>query len=153
MSVFPSRIDSDVFDVWLSQDLLPKVNKGTVMVMDHATFHKRYDILKTIENGGCIVEFLPRYRLDLNPIGKKWTQAKSIRRKLRVWSRPELFWIESESIRIICPDGADIFERRKLLQDLQATGVSVSGKEVFEMRLGLGVAVVVITLDRRFLKG
>lgn len=46
-----------VFYAWLTQDLLPKVNSGAVIVMDNATFHKRKDMLEAIENCGCIPEF------------------------------------------------------------------------------------------------
>jgi transposase len=49
--------------------------------MDNAAFHKRADIIELIEKKGCIVEFLPVYSPDLNPIEKKWAQAKSIRKK------------------------------------------------------------------------
>ena len=83
LGLFSSRIDSNVFHAGLSRDLLPKVRKGTVIVMGNATFHKRRDILEAIERSGYIVELFPQCSPDLNPIEKKWAQAKSIRRKLR----------------------------------------------------------------------
>ncbi len=49
--------------------------------MDNATFHKRNDIVQVIENKGHIVEWLPPYSPDLNPIEHKWSQAKSNKRK------------------------------------------------------------------------
>ncbi|MEM6721514.1 MAG: transposase, partial [Bacteroidota bacterium] len=36
---------------------------------------------QAIEQKGCALEFLPPYSPDLNPIEKKWAQAKSMRRK------------------------------------------------------------------------
>ena len=77
---------SNVFYAWLTQDLLPKLTTGAVIVMDNATFHKRSDMLKAITEHGCNAEYLPPYSPDLNPIEK----AKSIRRKLRC-SINELF--------------------------------------------------------------
>ena len=53
----------------------------TVIVMDNATFHKRADMIKAIERPGCVVECLPPYSPDLNPIEHKGAQAKSARRK------------------------------------------------------------------------
>jgi transposase len=41
------------------------------MVMDNATFHKRADMIQTIESQGCMVECLPPYGPDLNPIEPK----------------------------------------------------------------------------------
>ena len=90
LGMFSSSINSDVFYAWLTQDLLPKLTTGAVIVMDNATFHKRSDMLKAITEHGCIAEYLPPYSPDLNPIEKKWAQAKSIRRKLRC-SINELF--------------------------------------------------------------
>lgn len=90
LSLFNSSINSDVFYAWLTQDLLPKVKKGAVIVMDNATFHKRSDMLQAIEDSGCIAAFLPPYSPDLNPIEKKWEQVKSIRRRWRC-SIEELF--------------------------------------------------------------
>lgn len=83
LSVFKGSINSDVFYAWLTQDLLPKLPADSVIVMDNATFHKRKDMLDAIEAQGCFAKFLPPYSPDLNPIEKKWAQAKSIRRKLR----------------------------------------------------------------------
>lgn len=90
LSVFPCYVNSDVFYAWLTQDLLPKVSKGAIIVMDNASFHKRNDMLEEIQKYGCTLEFLPPYSPDLNPIEKKWAQVKSIRRKLRC-SIEELF--------------------------------------------------------------
>jgi len=51
--------------------------------MDNATFHKRQDTQKMIKNAGFILEYLPPYSPDLNPIEQKWAQAKAVRRKKR----------------------------------------------------------------------
>ncbi|MCL1123995.1 transposase [Shewanella surugensis] len=100
LSLFFSYINSDVFYAWLTQDLLPKVKTGAVIVMDNATFHKRSDMLEAITARGCIAEFLPPYSPDLNPIEKKWAQVKSVRRKLRC-SIDELF-TEHVDYRNLC---------------------------------------------------
>ena len=63
------------------QDLLPKIQEKSVIVMDNATFHKRKDIVQAIKDQGHILEWLPPYSPDLNPIEQKWAQAKSIKRK------------------------------------------------------------------------
>ncbi len=76
-------IDSDVFFAWVSNALLPSTPTQSVIVMDNAAFHKRSDIICAIEQQGHTVEFLPSYSPDLNPIEKKWAQAKAIRRRER----------------------------------------------------------------------
>ena len=79
--LFDTNINADVFYAWVTQELLQSTPSNSVIVLDNATFHKRNDVLEAIENAGHTVEFLPPYSPDLNPIEKKWAQAKSIRRK------------------------------------------------------------------------
>ena len=94
VSLFDMNINSDVFCAWLKQDLLPKIYRGAVIVMDNASFHKRQDILKAISEHECIIEFLPPYSPDLNPIEHKWAHVKGIRQKHRC-DVDELFSIHS----------------------------------------------------------
>ena len=84
------NIDSRVFHKWLTSQLLPCLTALSVLVMDNATFHKHKDTLEAIQRAGHVVEFLPPYSPDLNPIERKWAQAKAIRRKHRC-SVDELF--------------------------------------------------------------
>jgi transposase len=78
--LYETNIDSDSFQAWIVKDLLPKVPKRSVLIMDNATFHKREDIQTAIQQAGMTLEYLPPYSPDLNPIEHKWAQAKAIRR-------------------------------------------------------------------------
>ena len=49
--------------------------------MDNAAFHKGKAMQQQIKAAGHILEYLPPYSPDLNPIEHKWAQAKSKRRK------------------------------------------------------------------------
>ena len=81
--LFEANITADIFHAWLTQDLIPKLPPGSILVMDNASFHKRADIEQAIRNADHHLEFLPPYSPDLNPIEQKWAQAKAIRRKSR----------------------------------------------------------------------
>ena len=70
-----------MFHAWIEQDLLPKINKSSVIIMNNASFHKHDDTKKLIAKHGHILEYLLPYSPDLNPIEHKWAQAKSIRKK------------------------------------------------------------------------
>jgi len=76
VGLFNANIDSDIFYAWLTQELLPNVPPHSVIVMDNATFHKRRDIQQAIRRSNIILEYLPPYSPDLNPIEKKWAQVK-----------------------------------------------------------------------------
>ena len=83
LSMFSTTIDAKVFTAWVVQDLLPKLPEKSVIVMDNASFHKGKIMKKALEDAGHTLLYLPPYSPDLNPIEKKWAQAKSTRRNLR----------------------------------------------------------------------
>ena len=90
VSLFDGTVDSDVFYAWIMQDLLPKLPERSVIVMDNASFHKRRDIREAVKTAGHLLEYMPVYSPDLNPIEYKWAQAKALRKKHRC-SVDELF--------------------------------------------------------------
>jgi len=49
--------------------------------MDNATFHRSVVMLKMITDAGHIIEFLPPYSPDFNPIENKWSEKKAFIRK------------------------------------------------------------------------
>ena len=81
IGLFKCNINSAVFGKWIEHYLLPNLNVKTLIVMDNATFHKNKNILKMIKDKGHIVEFLPPYSPDLNPIENKWSEKKAYIRK------------------------------------------------------------------------
>jgi hypothetical protein len=90
VGLFDFNVNAHVFYGWGVQCLLPVLPSNSVVVMDNATFHKRQDIQDAITQAGHILVYLPPYSPDLNPIEKKWAQAKAIRRQKRC-SVDELF--------------------------------------------------------------
>jgi transposase len=81
VDLFDESVNKNTFSAWLEQSLIPILDKEYVIVMDNASFHKGKEIKKIITDAGHILEYLPTYSPDLNPIEQKWAQAKSIRRK------------------------------------------------------------------------
>ena len=81
VSLFECNINTAIFNSWVEQDLMPKLPENSVIVMDNAGFHKSSDLRVMIEKAGHVLEYLPPYSPDLNPIESKWFQAKSKRRK------------------------------------------------------------------------
>lgn len=81
VALFNVNINADVFTGWVEQDLLPKLPKNSVIVMDNATFHKRDDTQTAIRKAGHELLYLPSYSPDLNPIEQKWAQTKALRKQ------------------------------------------------------------------------
>ena len=76
-----ANVDTAIFNAWVEEILIPRLPEKSVVVMDNAAFHKTQATRDLIENNGHVIEFLPPYSPDLNPIENKWAQVKSIRRK------------------------------------------------------------------------
>ena len=90
LSLFACSINTDVFHSWVIKDRIPKLPQKAIIVMDNAAFHKAGKTQKVIKNAGHILEYLPPYSPDLNPIEHKWAQAKAIR-KQKYCSIEEIF--------------------------------------------------------------
>lgn len=81
LTLFDCNINTETFSIWIEKDLLPKLPSESILVMDNASFHKSKSMQEQIKEAGHILEYLPPYSPDLNPIEHKWAQAKSKRRK------------------------------------------------------------------------
>lgn len=66
------------FKKFVEQDLVPKLKPGDVVVMDNLNIHKMEGIKELITATGAIVEYLPPYSPDFNPIEMLWSTMKSM---------------------------------------------------------------------------
>ena len=74
---FEGSCNRDLFEAWLSQSLIPKLNSGDIIILDNATFHKGETIRKIVEEAGCELWYLPAYSPDLNKIENWWSVLKT----------------------------------------------------------------------------
>ena len=74
--IFQGSCNTELFVVWVKQQLIPSLKKGQVVIMDNASFHKSPKIKEAIEAAGCRVIYLPPYSPDLNPIETFWANMK-----------------------------------------------------------------------------
>ena len=79
--LFDGTCDQDVFNEWLASALLPRLKRGTVIVLDNAKFHKSQLTIDLVQLAGCKLLFLPPYCPHLNPTEKLWANIKKFWRK------------------------------------------------------------------------
>ena len=79
--------DTDVFDAYVEQQLVPNLRAGDVVVMDNLGTHKGAGIRARIEAAGAQVLFLPPYSPEYNPIEKAWAKIKETLRRLDTLTR------------------------------------------------------------------
>ena len=85
-------MDSSLFEGWLEQILIPAFHNlaKSVLILDNASWHKKYAIYDIADEYGFKVIFLPPYSPDLNPIEKFWANVKS-RLRLHI-HKFDTFW-------------------------------------------------------------
>ena len=74
--------DTNLFNFWVSNYLVPALLPGQIVIMDNATFHKSELTKSLIEQANCKLVFLPAYSPDLNPIEKFWANLKNKIKKI-----------------------------------------------------------------------
>ena len=78
--VFEGSCKRDIVDTYFEKVLLPELERGSVVVLDNAGFHKSAKTQHLAQKHGIELMFLPAYWPDLNPIEHFWANLK---RKLR----------------------------------------------------------------------
>jgi transposase len=73
---FEGGCNRDLFEEWLEKCLIPKLEKGDVII-DNASFHKGDNIRAIVESAGCEIWYLPTYSPDLNKIENWWAVLKT----------------------------------------------------------------------------
>ncbi len=79
---YSGTMNSSLFEFWFTNQLLPSLDKGTVIVMDNASFHSKKRLLCAAQKAGCRLLFLPPYSPELNPIENFWAWLKRFLRKI-----------------------------------------------------------------------
>ena len=73
---YDGTMDSSLFEFWFTNQLLPALDKGCVVVMDNASFHRKARLFSAAQKAGIILIFLPPYSPELNPIEHFWAWLK-----------------------------------------------------------------------------
>ena len=80
-AVFDGPMDGDCFLAYVEQVLAPALLPGDIVVMDNLASHKVAGIREAIEVTGAMLQYLPPYSPDLNPIEQAIAKLKSYLRK------------------------------------------------------------------------
>jgi transposase len=91
--------DTEVFDAYVRQVLLPTLQAGDIVVLDNLSPHKNEPTLHRLTQAGVEVRFLPAYSPDLNPIEKLWSKVKAALRSAEARTGTALFDAIGQALR------------------------------------------------------
>lgn len=100
VSIVKGTTDGDVFYDFVQKYLLPQllpfngINPHSVVIMDNCSVHHIQETVSMIEEVGAIVQFLPPYSPDFNPIEEMFSKVKSEIKRLE-------YTMESNDIELI----------------------------------------------------
>ena len=79
---YDGTMDSQLFELWFIQMLIPALPANTTIIMDNASFHRKSRLNLLAELAGHRIIFLPPYSPELNLIENFWSWLKSRLRKI-----------------------------------------------------------------------
>jgi len=104
--LLPGALDRQALDVFVAEQLAPRLAPGQTVVWDNLSVHKSAQARALIEAAGGRLRFLPRYSPDFNPIEQAFSKLKTSLRRQRPRSFDELVTATAEAIDRITPDDA-----------------------------------------------
>ena len=73
---YNETMNSDLFEGWFENILLPILPPESIIVMDNASFHRKNQLYELAEEYGINIIFLPPYSPEYNPIEHFWFWLK-----------------------------------------------------------------------------
>ena len=80
---FEGNTDTEIFNQWIEEFLIPALQPNQTVIMDNAAFHKSQKTKELVESAKRRLLYLPPYSPDFNPIEQKWEHVKSSVKKIR----------------------------------------------------------------------
>ena len=95
--------NTEVFQAYVREVLVPSLRAGDIVVMDNLGAHKNDRTLALIAQAGAEVRFLPAYSPDLNPIEMMWSKVKALLRRAQARNRSDLLQAIAAALRAVTP--------------------------------------------------
>ena len=80
---FEGNTDTEIFNQWIEEFLIPELKTNQTIIMDNAAFHKSQRTIELVKSTKCRLLYLPPYSPDFNPIEQKWGHVKNTVKKIR----------------------------------------------------------------------
>ena len=101
--VLSGAVNGTVFYGYIAQCVAPTLQPGDVLLMDNLSAHKVAGIEALIEARGAHLIYLPPYSPDFNPIELAWSKVKTMLRRLKARTWPDLMEALKQALLTITP--------------------------------------------------
>lgn len=112
--IIDGAMDGPAFEAYIRTQLAPKLDKGTVVIVDNLATHRNKQAARILRKHGCWFLFLPPYSPDLNPIEMAFSKLKAHLRRIGARTFDQLM----DAIGDIC----DLFTQQECWNYFQAAG-------------------------------
>ena len=85
--VFEGALNGELFKAYISECLVPTLNKGDIVIMDNLTSHKVNGVVDPIVAAGASIIYLPPYSPGFNPIEMMLSKIKAYLRKIKAGTK------------------------------------------------------------------
>jgi len=104
---FEGALDGAVYEVFITEVLVPELREGDVVFLDNLSVHKNAEAIRAILAAKATVEFLPPYSPDLNPIEQLWSKLKALVRGAKARTLEALEQAISAAFAAVTSDDAE----------------------------------------------
>jgi len=101
--ILSGAVNGSVFYGYIQQCVVPTLQAGDILFMDNLSAHKVAGLDELIRSCGAHLIYLPPYSPDFNPIELAWSKVKSILRRLKARTFPDLIEALKQALLAITP--------------------------------------------------
>jgi transposase len=101
--VLSGPVNGTVFYGYIQRCVVPTLRPGDILFMDNLSAHKVAGLEELIRSCGAHLIYLPPYSADFNPIELVWSKVKTILRRLKARTLPDLIEALRQALLAITP--------------------------------------------------
>jgi transposase len=101
---FPGATNTDLFETYVEEVLIPELKPGDVVIWDHLKPHQSEEAIEAVEAAGARVVPLPPWSPDLTPIEEMISTVKGAMRSAAARTKEAVYAAFASALHDVTPD-------------------------------------------------
>ena len=101
---FPGATNTDVFETYVEEVLVPELKPGDVVIWDNLKPHQSEEAIEAVEAAGAQVVPLPPYSPDLTPIEEMFSKVKGSMRSAAARTKEAVYAAFGSALHDVTPE-------------------------------------------------